>query len=235
LQAKSDSVRVAFIAGGTRIMARRALPHARCQHAVGEPMESVSKQALLDADGLPLDPRIAGVLRELLPRFRNRFLTLDDEVLVTEIFEEAGQRIRDCETASGPVNNLKAYAWTTVVNVARSRLRHSSMRMARATLDSKASQAVLGTMKSHDGTPEQIEADILLEELLATLTAEERVLCMRKQSGFSSREIAREQGTSVARVDTLFYRIKRKFRDALNKRTGASLSTTSQATRTRTA
>jgi DNA-directed RNA polymerase specialized sigma24 family protein len=79
-------------------------------------------------------------------------------------------------------------------------------------------------MESRDGTPEQIEADILLDELLATLTAEERVLCMRKQSGFSSREIAKEQGTSVARVDTLFYRIKRKFRDALsNKRTGASL------------
>jgi RNA polymerase sigma factor (sigma-70 family) len=217
-------------------MARRALPHARCQHAVGEPMESVGKQTLLDADGLPLDPRIAGVLRELLPRFRNRFLTLDDEVLVSEIFEEAGQRIRDCEAASGPVNNLRAYAWTTVVNVARSRLRLSSMRMARATLDSKASQAVLGTMKSRDGTAEQIEADILLEELLATLTAEERALCMRKQSGFSSREIAKEQGTSVARVDTLFYRIKRKFRDALkNKRTGASLSTTAKATRTRTA
>ena len=82
---------------------------------------------------------------------------------------------------------------------------------------------------------EQIEADILLEELLATLTAEERGLCMRKQSGFSSREIAKEQGTFVARVDTLFCRIKRKFRDALNKRTGASLSTTSQATRTQTA
>ena len=110
------------------------------------------------------------------------------------------------------------------------------MRMARATLDSKASQAVLGTLKSRDGTPEQIEADILLEELLSTLTAEERALCIRKQSGFSSREIAKEQGTSVARVDTLFYRIKRKFRDALNnKKTGASLSTTSQATKTRTA
>ena len=63
-------------------------------------MESVGKQTLLDADGLPLDPRIAGVLRELLRRFRNRFLTLADEVLVSEIFEEAGQRIRDCEAAS---------------------------------------------------------------------------------------------------------------------------------------
>ena len=100
------------------------------------------------------------MLRELLPRFRNRFLTLNDEVLVSEIFEEAGRRIRDCEAASGTVNNLEAYAWTTVVNVARSRLRRSSMRLARATLGSRASQAVLGTMKSRDGTPEQIEGQI---------------------------------------------------------------------------
>src|SRR4029453_10296459 len=99
-------------------MARRALPHARCQHAVGEPMESVGKQTLLDADGLPLAPRTGGGLWQLLPIFRNRFLTLADEVLVSEIFEEAGQRIRDCEAASGPVNNLRAYAWRRVVNCA---------------------------------------------------------------------------------------------------------------------
>jgi RNA polymerase sigma factor (sigma-70 family) len=198
-------------------------------------MESVGKQTLLDADGRPLDPRIQGILRELLPRFRNRFLTLEDEVLVSEIIEEAGRRISDCEAASGPVNNLEAYAWTTVVNIARSRLRHSSMRLASATLPSEASQAVLGSLKSRDGTPQRIEADILLQELLAQLTAEERALCMRKQSGFSSREIARELGTSVARVNTLFYRIKRKFRDAQNgNRADASLSTTSQATKTRT-
>ena len=39
----------------------------------------------------------------------------------------------------------------------------------------------------------------------------------------------------MARVDTLFFCFERKFRDALNKETGASLSTTSQATRTQTA
>jgi RNA polymerase sigma factor (sigma-70 family) len=200
-------------------------------------MKSVGKETLLDEDGSPLDPRIQAVLRVLVPRFRNRFLTLHDEVLVTGIFEEAGRRIADCEAASGPVNNLVAYAWTTVVNVARSRLRHLSMQLEQATLGSQASQTVLAALRSRDGTPEQIEADILLQELLATLTPEERTLCMRKQSGYSSREIAKELGTSVARVDMLFYRIKRKCREARNRdKAGAdsSPSTTSEPIRTRT-
>jgi DNA-directed RNA polymerase specialized sigma24 family protein len=119
-------------------------------------------------------------------------------VIVVEILEEAGRRIRS--SASGAVNNLVAYAWTVVLNVALSRLSHSSMRLARATLGSEASAVVLETAKSSQGTAEQIEAHILLQELLAQLTAEERALVMRKQSGLSSREIAREQGTSVARV-----------------------------------
>jgi len=200
-------------------------------------MESVGKETLLDEDGSPLDPRIQVALHDLLPRFRNRFLTLHDEVLVTDILEEAGRRITDCEAASGPVNNLVAYAWTTVVNVARSRLRHLSMQLERATLGSEASQTVLAALQSREGTPEQIEADILLQELLATLTPQERAVCMRKQSGCSSREIARELGTSVANVDMLFYRIKRKCREAQNgDKAGADLSTsvTSEAIRART-
>ena len=64
---------------------------------------------------------------------------------------------------------------------------------------------------------EEIEARILVQQLLAHLTADERSVCLWKQLGFSSREIAREQGTTVARVDTLFYRIKRKIRNAFQE------------------
>lgn len=179
-------------------------------------MESVGTQILLDANGKPLSARIQSVLRDLLPRFRNRFVTLDDEVLIIEIFEEAGQLIADVEAASGEATNLEAYAWRTVSNVACSRLRHSSMKLARATLGSKASQAALDTLPAREGTREQIEADILVGELAATLSAEGRALIVRKQAGCSSREIARELGTSVGRVDTLFWRIKRKFRETQN-------------------
>jgi len=195
-------------------------------------MESVGTQILLDADGNPLSPRIQGVLRDLLQRFRNKFLTLDDEVLVIEILEEAGRRIADVEAASGPADNLEAYAWRTLSNVARTRLRHSSMKLTRATLGSEASEAALETLTSRDGTPEQIEAKIEFHELMAKLTAEERALIARKQSGCSSREIARELRTSAANVDMLFYRIKQKCRDAKDgNKAGASLPVTSQNTR----
>jgi RNA polymerase sigma factor (sigma-70 family) len=178
-----------------------------------DPMESVGTQILLGVDGNPLSPRIQGVLRDLLPRFRNRFLTLDDEVLVIEMLEEAGRRVTAGEAVAGPAENLEAYAWTTLVNVARTRLRHSSMKLARATLGSEASEAVLETIRSPNGTPEQIESGILVRELIGKLSAEERQLIARKQFGYSSREIAREQGTSPARVDMLFHRLKRKCRE----------------------
>jgi DNA-directed RNA polymerase specialized sigma24 family protein len=190
-------------------------------------MEPLATQALLDDAGHPLSPRLQRVLGDIAPRFRHRFPALSDELLVTEVLEEAGRRIADHERASGPVDNLDAYAWVTVLNGARSRMRHSSMRLVRSTLGSQESQAAFGRLRSTHGAPEQIEADILVQQVLAQLTTEERWLCVRKQWGFSSREIAREQGTSVARVNTLFYRVKRKIRNALRgASTGVSLSGT---------
>ena len=181
-----------------------------------DPMEWVGKRTLLDANGNPLSPRIQRVLRDLYPRFRNRFFTLSDEVLVIEILEEAGRHITDGEAATGPADNLEAFAWTTLSNVATSRLRQPSVRLSLATLGSDASEVALERMTSRDGTPEQIEAQIQFHELMAKLTAQERVLIARKQSGCSSREIANELGTSPANVDVLFYRIKQKCRDAKN-------------------
>ena len=194
---------------------------------IGDGMESSGTHVFVDGAGNPLSTRLQRVLAGIPPRFQTRFPALGDELLVTEVLEEAGRRIADHERASGPVDNLDAYAWVTVLNVARSRMRHSSMRLARSTLGSQESQAVFGTLSSTHGSPEHIEAGILVQEVLAQLTAEERWLCSRKQLGFSSREIAREQGTSVARVNTLFYRVKRKIRNALcGARAGAGLSRT---------
>jgi RNA polymerase sigma factor (sigma-70 family) len=180
-------------------------------------MKSWGTHTFVDQSGNPLVARLQRVLREMLPRVRNRFRTLGDELFVAEILEEAGTRIADHERQSGPVDNLKAYAWTTVLNVARSRMRHSSMRLVRETLPSEDSEAVLGRLRSNLGTLEEIETRILVQQVLTHLTADERLVCTWKQLGFSSREIAREQGTTVACVDTLFYRIKRKIRNALQE------------------
>jgi hypothetical protein len=68
---------------------------------------------------------------------------IDDELFVTEVVEEAGRRIVAHEAEHGQVEDLEAFAWTVVLNVARSRLARSSMRIIDATLDHEASDAVL--------------------------------------------------------------------------------------------
>src|SRR5438874_12959242 len=95
-------------------------------------MKSSSIPALLNEDGQPLSARLQQVLRDIFPRFRNRFPALADEQLVTEILEEAGRRIHERETGFGPVENLDAYAWIAVLNIARSKMRRPSFRVARS-------------------------------------------------------------------------------------------------------
>ena len=186
-------------------------------------LKSSGTHALLDHIGKPLSECLQRVLGDISQSLRNRFPALRDEVLVTEVLEEAGRRITDYERASGSVQNLDAFAWITVMNVAKSRMRHPSMRLARSTLQSDESQAVFGTLLSTHGSQEQIEADILVKEILGQLTAEERSLCSLKKSGLSSREIARKLRTSVARVNILFHRVKLKIRHALRfTRSGVS-------------
>jgi RNA polymerase sigma factor (sigma-70 family) len=188
-------------------------------------MESVAKDTLLDADGRPLDPRIQAVLRGLVPRFQRRFLTLRDELLVTEIFEEAGLRITEHKAAFDSAENPRAYAFKILCTVALVRLRHPSMRLEQATFGSDAGQSVIESQPSRHGTPEQVEASILLQEYLAPLTDQERELCMWKEAGYTSRQIARKLGTSPGYVDNLFYRIKGKCQEAAASRNAAVEST----------
>ena len=202
--------------------AGHGLPITRSSHLVAstdagtvEGLESLGPHALLDQAGNPLSRRLQRVLAAIPPRLRKRFPAFGDDLLVTEVLEEAGRRITALERESGPVTDLEAYAWATAVNIATSRMRHPSMRVASSALGSVESQAVLGSLPSIQGSPEHIEATILVREVLAQLPAEERRLCSLKRAGLSSREIAREWGTSIARVNILFYRVKRKIRHAL--------------------
>ena len=188
-------------------------------------MESAGTQTLLDKAGQPLNARVQRALHNVLPQLQKRFPSLADNLYVVEILEEAGRRIEDHERASGLVNNLDAFAWVTVQNVAKSKWQRSSTRLIRSTLPAQESQAVLEALPSQIGGADQIESDILFEEILAQLTLEEQLVCAGKKWGFSSREIAREQGMSVASVNSLFYRIKRKIRATL-RQSGAKTSVT---------
>jgi DNA-binding CsgD family transcriptional regulator len=65
------------------------------------------------------------------------------------------------------------------------------------------------------GSVEEIERGILLREVLAQLSPEERLICVWKKAGYSSQEIAQYQGRSVSAVDTLLCRARQKIRRLL--------------------
>ena len=199
-------------------------------------MEFLARTALLDETGQPLSSHVQQALRELAPRLQRYLPNLTDEVLLTEILEEAGRKIRHHEEQVGPIERLHAYAWVTVKSVATSRMRRSAMRIARATVELEQSDGAIATLRANTGSQEQIEADILLEEMLARLTPEEQMLCMWKKLGYSSRQIAKEQGTSIERVNTFFFRLKRKIREILREPGAeAPAPRTAQRSKTKTA
>lgn len=185
-------------------------------------MEHSHDLLLIDRDGQRLDCHITRVLTRLLPRLRRHFPQLRDEVALTEVLERAGHRIAVREKRAGPIEKLQGYAWVTIRSVATSEMRRSSVRLMRKTLESEASHARLASVTAAFGTAEEVERNIFLREVLGKLSQEERLVCVWKKAGFSSQEIAKYLGRSVAAVDTLFSRAKQKLRRALG--TGGDIS-----------
>ena len=177
-------------------------------------MEHLRTIGLLDSDGQPFHPRIERVLIQLLPRLRREFPSLQDEVGLAEIMEEAGRRIRHRERR-GPIERLHGYACVTVRSIATSRMRLGSSKLHQKTLDSDAGNARLLATPTSRGTAAEVEQAVLLRELLQTLSREERMICLWKKAGFSSQEIALHQRRTVVAIDTIFSRAKQKIRKAL--------------------
>lgn len=178
-------------------------------------MEHLRTTELLDRNGQPFEHRIQHVLDRLRPRLQRQFPALKDDIAVVEILEEAGRRIAIREERGGTIERLHGYAWVTVRSVATSRMRRGSIRLIQKTLESESSDAQLSSVRAVSGSADQIERDVLLREVLAKLSDDERRICIWKKAGFSSQEIASHQGRSVAAVDTLFSRAKDKLRKAL--------------------
>lgn len=185
-------------------------------------VEYLGSLALLDANGKPFSSHIDSVLRQLAPRLLRQFPALQDDAVLADVVEEAGRRIAEHERRDGPIERLHGYAWVTMRSVATSRMRRGSMRMERATLHGEDTEAVLSDIPSEDGTAEDIERAILLDEVLSQLSDHERTLLMWKKAGFSSKEIARGLGTSVAAVDQLFHRVKEKVQHGLGLGNGST-------------
>lgn len=178
-------------------------------------MERSRAHRVIDDDGMPLTDRVQRVLDDLRPRLRRDFAALNDDVAFTEIFEEAGRRIVRRERRRGPIERLHSYAWVTLRSIATSRLRLGSTQLIQRTLHSDEADARIANCQAVAGGVEEIERSILLREVLAHLSPEERLICVWKKAGFSSQEIAAFQSRSVSSVDTLLCRAKQKVRRLL--------------------
>ena len=99
-------------------------------------MESPTRTHFLDEAGNPLPDRIQSVLDELLPRLRRKFSTIRDEVVLTEIMEQAGQKLLNREARDGRIDQLAGFAWVTVYRVAISQLRRSPYLLEQPTTES---------------------------------------------------------------------------------------------------
>ena len=175
-------------------------------------MESLRKLGLLDANGKPLDERLLKALSDLLPRFRRRFPAIQDEVEITNVFEEVGRRIEKHESVSGPIEKLHGYAWKALESVGLSAQRRGSMQVWLKRVESRTGPEIVSRLQAWDGSVEQIERDILLREIEMCLTPEEARIFHLKALGFSSDEIAQHRGSSVNSVDKVMSRLKQKFR-----------------------
>ncbi|WP_291984262.1 sigma-70 family RNA polymerase sigma factor [Luteitalea sp.] len=194
-------------------------------------MPDLHTLGLIDSNGQPFDGRIARVLQKIAPRLRREFPALEDDVVVTEVLEEAGRRIVRQETKAGPLEKLHGFAWVTIRNVAKSRLKTGREQITR--LEARGDVFTL-PLAAQEGSPEQIERVLLLKEALASLSEDERQICLFKTLGYSTDEIARQQQRTPGAVDTMFCRAKQKLRDMLAR--PASSAPSSQApSATRTA
>lgn len=186
---------------------------SRFEH--GGTMERLRHGRLLDEDGQPLADHIANALMSLVPRFRKHFPTFWDEQDLTEVLEQAGRKIAKRERYGGPIERLHGYAWVTLRNVATSSVRRGCGRLVQHTLNANESETALAELPAETGTPDEIEAAILVREVQAHLTANERLVIGWKKAGFSSEEIAQFRHTSIGAVDALFSRAKNKIRALL--------------------
>ena len=173
-------------------------------------MESLRKLGLLDVDGKPVEDRLSKVLNALLPRFRRRFPAIQDDVEVTEVFEEAARRITKRERASGPIEKLGGYAWKALESIGVSLQRRGSMQVRFNSVDPRSGADIVSQLRAWDASVDEIERGILLRELEAQMTPEEAWIFHQKALGFSSEEIARFRGTSVNSVDKAMSRLKQK-------------------------
>jgi DNA-directed RNA polymerase specialized sigma24 family protein len=179
-------------------------------------MEQLQKLELLDENGKPMDRRIAATLRKLVSKFRRQFPEIRDEAEVQELFEHVGQGMARRERESGPLEKPAGYAWAALQRTAISKLRGGSIEFHRKRVETHSGPQLVSRLRAMDGTPEQIERNVLLREFRARLTPDEEFVYVHKLAGYSSEQLGRLRGSSAAAVDVVVTRLKQKLRAFVN-------------------
>jgi RNA polymerase sigma factor (sigma-70 family) len=179
-------------------------------------MEFGSNIVLADANGQPLSERFQKVLRDLLPRLRRAFPNLRDEAVITNILEQAGQRISEREERYGTLAELHGYTWTTVKNAVISMQRGSDHMVQKASIRSAEADWMLAQLPAGSSDAASIEEAVLLSQALERLTAQEKQIAIWKKAGFSVEEIASHLNVSPGSVHQMYFRMRHRLRKMLN-------------------
>jgi DNA-directed RNA polymerase specialized sigma24 family protein len=194
-------------------MPSRYSRHHRSPFLITAPDGTRDLAPFLDRDGLPLPAVLQRVLAGLAPRLRRQFPQLRDDAVQLQILETAGQRVAR-RLVRAPVDRLHGYTWVAIRTGALSHLRRTSERLAidyDANLTSRPGPA--GSL----GSPEALERDVTIREVLRKMPRPVRRMILLKQAGYSAREIAARLGQSPAAVDTAVSRALRRLRNEIGR------------------
>jgi RNA polymerase sigma factor (sigma-70 family) len=199
--------------------ARCGVRYVACNES--RPGDDVDRDTrFIDEHGAPVEPRVEAALLQMRGKLRRHFPACRDELTAAEVFEEAARRLARRERRDGRIDNLPAYAWVTLRSVMTSRLRRGDARLEARIVRSGRVDALLASRLATRHTAGEVERSVLLGEVLAALTADERTVCGMKAEGFSASEIAHAMGRSPASIDTLYSRAKARARRLTSRRPG---------------
>lgn len=165
---------------------------------------------LVDDTGQTFPPRIESAVTVWLSRLKMTCPTLD-ETAVVEVLEEAARRLVRREARGGPLEHIHAYAWAAIRSVALSRLRLGRERVVQMTVQ-RPQHMPKPTGRGAAGPALDLEARVLLRQVLSQLTSIERRVFTLKVAGFSTREIAAHVGRAPATIDSIHSRAMARLR-----------------------
>lgn len=178
-------------------------------------MPWVPKFHLVDASGNPLDERFQRVARRLERHFFNALPEVGDEAVVCNCVEQTALKVHAHEQKYGRVQDLSSYFLRVYSNVVSSLLRGRYHTKYESVAPDQKLEIQAGPSRA--GSPEAIERQILIDEILRNLDEKKRMMLLLDGIGYSARDIAKRCKTSEGNVYTTLHRAREEARKLLQK------------------